>query len=154
MARKFGEDAVLLFRRVMRRCEAERLEATELSNGARMGAYACAVAGEGDVTMAVFLGADYRVKGRHILRKGGSGEPDRLSGEIIALCRRHGAPLVMFCASHRIVPEEILSFNLLYRALREAEITMVDLFEVCGDSYYSVLSDFGSCVYPSAEEDT
>lgn len=155
MTGKYGDEAVRLFCDVMRRVELEKLSEMKLDSGAKMGAYAAALAGGGDMTAAIAIDREYRPLGSAVLQRGGGALPEQFGDKIVKLCRRSGAKSTVICVSHRITPEEILSFGRLYLFLRLSGITFADLFEVCGCSYISVFSDLGSRVYPeekAAEE--
>lgn len=148
MAKALNEDAKKLCCQVMRRCELEKLTKLPLTNRARMGAYAAAIVKGDKQVVAVSLDAEYRPLGSIVLQDGGNALPTEVIREIVNLCRTGSSERVMICASRRITMEDILSLSIVYQKLCKLGITVVDLFEVCGYGYYSVIADIGSGRYP------
>lgn len=148
MPKELSEEAKLLCHRIMRRCEIEHLGELGLTNRARMGAYAAAIVKGDKQVVAVSLDSEYRPVGSIILQEGGNALPAEVIGEIEALCRLGASERVMICASRRITMEDVLALNVVYQRLAKSGIVMVDLFEVSGYAYYSVMADIGAGRYP------
>lgn len=148
MAKVLSDEAKLLCQQVMRRCELEKLSEIGLTNRARMGAYATVIAKEDKQVVAVALDEEYRPLGSIILQQGGNALPSEVIGEIETLCRLKSSERVIVCASRRITMEDVLALNVVYQRLAKVGITMVDLFEVSGYAYYSVMADIGLGRYP------